>query len=83
VVADQSAVGCTGVLIVGTRGDEGPGEVVVRIRGGSEAFLARSDASLSAGTPVLVVESLGNRTLQVVEWLDPLESTSAETMRRQ
>jgi hypothetical protein len=38
--ADQSAVGCFGELIVATRGSAGPGEVLVRMRGGTEAYLA-------------------------------------------
>lgn len=74
MVADESAVGSIGVLVVGTRGVDGPGEVLVKIRGGSEAFLARSDQPLPAGVHVLVVESLGSRTLHVVEWIDPLET---------
>jgi membrane protein implicated in regulation of membrane protease activity len=65
---DPSAVGCTGVLMVGTRGSAGPGEVLVKIRGGSESYLAWSDEPLPRGTTVLVVESRGARALTVVVW---------------
>ena len=37
---DESSIGCVGVLTVGTRGQQGPGEVHIKIRGGSESFLA-------------------------------------------
>jgi len=75
VVTDESAVGRTGVVVVATRGAAGPGEVLVKVRGGTEAFLARSDDPLAVGTPVLVIESLGVRTLLVVEWYDPTISS--------
>ncbi|TDV37588.1 hypothetical protein [Actinophytocola oryzae] len=68
---DDSPVGCVGVLLVGTRGDGGPGEVLIKIRGGSEAFLAFSDEPLPKGATVLVVESRGARTVDVTPWTDP------------
>jgi hypothetical protein len=71
MTADLSPIGCTGVLVVGTRGADGPGEVVVKIRGGSEAFLAFSDEPLSKGTTVLVVETRGARSVVVTPWTDP------------
>jgi hypothetical protein len=64
----MSVVGLIGTLIVGTRGSSGPGEVLVKIRGGSETFLAWSDAPIPKGAAVLVVESRGARTLGVVTW---------------
>jgi hypothetical protein len=75
-VPDDAVIGCVGVLHVGTRGQGGPGEAVVRVRGGSEAFLAWSDEPLAKGTRVLVVESRGERTVDVVafpETEDPLD----------
>ena len=66
--ADPSVVGRTGVLTVATRGAAGPGEVVIKIRGGSEAYLAWSDRPLPRGTSVLVVETRGARALSVVAW---------------
>jgi hypothetical protein len=72
VVPDESAIGAVGVLCVGTRGAAGPGEVVVKIRGGSETYLAWSEKPLPDGTAVLVVGSRGARTLDVIEWFDPI-----------
>jgi hypothetical protein len=71
---DDAVIGCSGRLLVGTRGPDGPGEVLVSVRGGTEAFLAWSDAPLPAGSPVLVVESRGSRQVDVIEWVDPLEA---------
>jgi hypothetical protein len=71
MTADLSPVGCTGVLVVGTRGADGPGEVLLKIRGGSEAYLAFSDEPLSKGTTVLVVETRGARSVVVTPWTDP------------
>jgi len=68
--ADLSAVGCVGVLIVATRGADGPGEVLLRIRGGTEAYLAWSDEPMPKGASVLVTESLGNRAVGIVPWLE-------------
>ena len=69
---DESSVGRVGVLTVGTRGSAGPGEVLIKIRGGSEAFLAWSEKPLPKGATVLVVESRGARALDVIEWEDVL-----------
>jgi hypothetical protein len=69
---DESSIGSVGVLLVGTRGPGGPGEVLIKIRGGSEAFLAWSDKPLPKGATVLVVESRGARAVDVIEWEDAL-----------
>jgi hypothetical protein len=68
---DPSVVGRVGVLTVATRGQGGPGEARVNIRGGSEIYLAWSTEALPKGTTVLVVESCGGRTVGVVAWSDP------------
>jgi hypothetical protein len=47
----------------------------VRILGGSETYLAWSDEALPAGAAVLVVESRGGRTVDVVAWSDPAPPT--------
>ncbi|MGH3831047.1 MAG: OB-fold-containig protein [Pseudonocardiaceae bacterium] len=67
---DAAVVGRIGVLIVGTRGADGPGEVRVKIRGGTEHYLAWSDDPLPKGASVLVVEARGSRTVGVVAWVD-------------
>jgi hypothetical protein len=72
VEKDESSIGCVGVLTVGTRGAEGPGEVHIKIRGGSETFLAWSDKPLPKGSTVLVIDSRGARAVDVIEWEDAL-----------
>ena len=69
---DESSIGAVGVLVVGTRGNAGPGEVLIKIRGGSEAFLAWSERPLPKGATVLVVDSRGARAVDVIEWEDAL-----------
>jgi hypothetical protein len=72
VTRDESCIGTVGVLTIATRGPGGPGEVRVKVRGGSESFLAWSEAPLPRGATVLVTDSRGKRTVDVVEWEDPL-----------
>lgn len=79
MVANVSAIGCIGVITVATRGEAGPGEVLVKIRGGSEAFIAWSPEPLPKGTTVLVIENRGARTVDVSAWTDPLDPRSAIT----
>ncbi|MEV7603362.1 hypothetical protein AB0O91_38940 [Kitasatospora sp. NPDC089797] len=78
MVSDQAVIGCPGVLVIGTRGAAGPGEVLVRIRGGSETFLAWSEEPLPVGAAVLVIESRGSRQVDVIEWTDPTENSWAD-----
>jgi hypothetical protein len=68
VTPDESAVGCTGTVIVATRGEQGPGEVLVKTRGGTEAYLAWSEQPLAKGTEVLVYNARGERALDVMEF---------------
>jgi hypothetical protein len=46
--------------------------VLIKIRGGSEAFIAWSDEPLPRGATVLVIESRGARAVDVIEWEDVL-----------
>jgi hypothetical protein len=69
---DESCIGAVGVLTVATRGAAGPGEVRVKVRGGSEAFIAWSETPLQRGATVLITDSRGTRTVDVTEWDDPL-----------
>lgn len=69
---DDALIGSIGVLSVATRGSAGPGEVIVKVRGGSEAFLAWSPEPLPKGATVLVIETRGHRTVDVSSWTDPL-----------
>jgi hypothetical protein len=72
VARDDVVIGKIGVLTVATRGNAGPGEVQVRVRGGTEAFIAWSAEPLPKGTSVLVIESRGHRAVDVSTWDDPL-----------
>jgi hypothetical protein len=74
---DESAIGTVGVLVVASRGPAGPGEVLVRIRGGSESYLAWSATPLPKGTTVLIIDYLGPRTVDVMAWDDPLGDAPA------
>ena len=76
---DEAVVGWTGKVLIGTRGSAGPGEVLVRVRGGSETFLAWSEDPLPAGATVLVIESRGCREVAVIEWVDPLDALGGDT----
>jgi hypothetical protein len=61
-------------LTVATRGSGGPGEVLVKLRGGTEAYLAWSEQPLAKGTTVLVFNARGERTVDVMEWPDTLDA---------
>jgi hypothetical protein len=74
---DESAIGTVGVLVVASRGPAGPGEVLIRIRGGSESYLAWSKTPLQKGTTVLITDYLGPRTVDVMAWDDPLGEAPA------
>jgi hypothetical protein len=78
MTSHESAVGCSGKLTVATRGAGGPGEVLVKMRGGTEAYLAWSEEPLAKGTPVLVFNSRGERTVDVMEWPDPPDDLGGE-----
>jgi hypothetical protein len=69
-VHDESAPGSIGVLTIATRGKAGPGEALLRVRGGTEAFIAWSEEPLPRGTQVLAVTARGPRSVDVVPWPD-------------
>lgn len=71
--AHDSPIGHSGKLIVATRGPDGPGEVLVDMRGGTEAFMCWSEQPLAKDTEVLVYDARGERTVDVMEWTDPTE----------
>ena len=71
MAGDESLIGAIGVVIVATRGQAGPGEVLVKIRGGSEAYIAWSDEPIPKGSTVLVINDRGTRTVDVSAWDDP------------
>jgi hypothetical protein len=71
-MSNDSVVGTVGLLTVATRGAVGAGEVMLKVRGGSETYLAWSANPLPKGAQVLVVQVRGPRTVDVVAWDDPL-----------
>ncbi len=74
MTADTSPIGLAGKITTATRGHDGPGEVQLRIRGGTETFIAQSAEPLAKGQAVIVVQTLGPRTVIVLPWADPVES---------
>ena len=79
---ELSVVGLVGTLTIGTRGSAGAGEVLVKIRGGSEAFIAWSPEPLPKGTSVLVIDERGSRTVDVSAWNDPLDLAESPVLER-
>ncbi|HEV7206014.1 MAG TPA: hypothetical protein VGN18_15505 [Jatrophihabitans sp.] len=73
-LGEDSPIGLAGRITTATRGADGPGEVELRIRGGTETFIARSAEPLDKGQPVIVVQTLGPRTVIVLPWADPVEN---------
>ncbi|GAB2697124.1 hypothetical protein GCM10010442_13570 [Kitasatospora kifunensis] len=63
--AEQSPVGAVGWVTVSIPAD-GPGEVLLPVRGGSEAFAAWADVPIARNTQVMVVERISARSVLVV-----------------
>lgn len=70
----ESPIGKAGRIVVPTRGGDGPGEVELEIRGGTELFVARSAEPLAKGAAVICVSTLGPRSVIVLPWLDPKDN---------
>jgi hypothetical protein len=83
VPGDASLIGSIGVLCVATRGQAGPGEVLLKVRGGTEAYIAWSTEPIARGKTVLVIESRGARTVDVSEWTDPFDLLNDNPAGRQ
>ena len=73
MAGDESLIGSIGVLVIATRGAQGPGEVLLKVRGGSEAYLAWSAEPIPKGSTVLVINNRGSRSVDVSAWADPLQ----------
>ncbi|MEZ0024013.1 hypothetical protein P3T30_001890 [Kitasatospora sp. MAP12-9] len=63
--AEQSPVGAVGRVTVSIPTD-GPGEVLVPVRGGTEAFAAWADQPIPRHAQVMVVERTSARSVIVV-----------------
>jgi hypothetical protein len=74
VAGDDSLIGSIGVLLIATRGRHGPGEVLIKIRGGTEAYRAYSAEPIPKGSTVLVINDRGTRSVDVSAWIDPFQS---------
>ena len=57
-----------GVVIVATRGPDGPGEVLLQLGGGTEAYLAWSERPLARGTEIAVYDVRGERSVDVMSF---------------
>ncbi len=66
--AEQSPVGAVGRVTVSIPAD-GPGEVLLPVRGGSEAFAAWADQPIARHTQVMVVERTSARSVIVVPFI--------------
>jgi hypothetical protein len=64
VSADESVLGKVGRVTVSIPAD-GPGEVLLAVRGGSEAFAAWSDEPIRRHSRVVVVECISARSVFV------------------
>ncbi len=64
----ESVVGAVGHLTVSIP-EGGPGEVVVAIRGGSEAYAAWADGPVAKHTQVLVIDQRSPRSVTVTPFI--------------
>lgn len=64
------AVGAMGEVTVAIRGEGGPGEVLVKVHGTKESFIAESVEPIARGQTVLVIEVGAHRHVTVVPWHD-------------
>ena len=62
---EDGVVGRTAHVSVAIPGGDRPGEVILRVRGGSEAYIAYAEQALGVGAQVVVVDDRGARTVIV------------------
>lgn len=62
--ADGEILGAMGVVTLPIRPGK-PGEVVLKVRGGTEAYAAWADEPVAKGTRVVVVDQTGARSIYV------------------
>ncbi|QNK79958.1 hypothetical protein [Nakamurella sp. PAMC28650] len=67
-MTDSGAIGAVGTISIPTRGERGPGEVVLTLGGVRECYIADSDAPIERGQSVLVVDVAPHRHVTVVPW---------------
>ena len=64
------AIGAIGEVIVAIRGEDGPGEVLVKVNGTKESYIAESVEPIARGQTVLVIAVGRHRHITVVPWTD-------------
>ena len=69
-----SVLGRVGEVTVGTVDPARPGEVQIRVRGGTETFIAYCSQLLARHSTVLVIEELGHRQVVVTPWESNIRS---------
>jgi membrane protein implicated in regulation of membrane protease activity len=62
--SDHDVVGTVGVVTIAIRMGK-PGEVVLKVRGGTEAYAAWSDEPVAKAARVVVVDQTGAHSVQV------------------
>ncbi|HVA75139.1 MAG TPA: hypothetical protein VNF71_11315 [Acidimicrobiales bacterium] len=67
---DEEVTGRPGMVTTRIRGGALPGEVKVAIRGGTESFIAYADHEIKKGESILVYRSRGDRSVDVVEFVE-------------
>jgi hypothetical protein len=72
--AHESPIGLAGRTVTATRREHGAGEIELRIRGGTEVCIARSNDPLLVDAAVIVFATLGPRTLVVFPGADPIDN---------
>ena len=64
------AIGAIGEVILAIRGEDGPGEVLVRVDGTMQSYIAESIEPIARGQTVLVIAVGRHRHVTVVPWTD-------------
>ncbi|MGI8589513.1 MAG: hypothetical protein ACR2M5_00735 [Nakamurella sp.] len=69
-MTDRDVIGAVGQVVNAIRGKSGPGEVLLRIGGTRECYIAESDEPIERGQTVLVVDVAPHRHVTVVRWTE-------------
>ena len=64
----STLVGRTGTVVHAVRGNAGPGEIRVVVAGIAHYYIAFATTAIPLGTEVLVINSRGDRQVDVEPW---------------
>ena len=78
----DTPIGKVGRVVVRIRGGESPGEVVLKVHGLPETYLAYSAEEAAVGSDVLVIGDRGARRVDVVPWEIALPDWRSDSERR-